>query len=198
MAVECFWLEPTARARVSLRRYAADSTCPRRGYHDAKVEVGVREDLVDEEGVVHSPLAATYAEDPRWPTLCACGYVFGEDDERQAFTERLYRRDDTGDETTLREAPPGAMWDAVWLPWKGPDGRCLVVKCPDGFDWVIDGVASNCTSREDKGHRCWLRTGTPPRITVGKNAPGQRTCGAGAGSIGTPGYHGFLRDGRFT
>jgi hypothetical protein len=97
----------------------------------------------------------------------------------------------------LRDAMPGAMWDADWMPdrFKGPDGRCLVVVCPDGYQWMIDGQASNCTRPDDSEHKCWVRHGEPPNITVDKNG---NTCQAGGGSIGTSGYHGFLRDGSFT
>ena len=198
MAVRCFWLEPTAHVRVSLRRYASDSKCPQRGgCHDARVPVDVREDLVDEDGVLRI-CRDEYPDDPRWPDACACGYVFGDDDARQVFTDLLYRRADTGAVLALADAPPGAMWDAVWWPDKGPDGRCLMVRCPDGRDWMIDGRANNCTSPNDAEHRCWVRTGEVPNITVGKSAPGQRTCSAGGGSIATQGYHGFLRDGAFT
>lgn len=196
MSVACFWLEPTGTVRVSLRRYASGSACPAGSYHNAKVPVGTRERLVV-DGVVGAVHAEEYDGDARWPTRCACGYVFGDDDPRQAFTDQLYRRD-TGELLALEDAPPGAMWDATWWPGKGPDGRCLKVRCPDGHDWMIDGTANNCTLPDDAEHRCWVRTGEPPRITVGKSAPGQRTCSAGAGSIATPGYHGFLRDGRFT
>jgi hypothetical protein len=48
---------------------------------------------------------------------------------------------------------------------------------------------------DDGEHRCWVRHGEPPRITVDKNGP---TCQAGAGSILAGDYHGFLRDGAFT
>jgi hypothetical protein len=83
---------------------------------------------------------------------------------------------------------------------KGPDGRCLVVVCPNGCEWMIDGPASNCTMPQDRGpfsssHRCWVRHGEPPNITVDKAG---RTCAAGAGSIQAGDYHGFLRDGAFT
>lgn len=200
MGVRCFWLEPTPQVRVFLRRYSTGSKCPHTGLgiHDVRVPANVREDLVDDEGVVHGLPAEAFECDPRWPTTCSCGYVFREDDVRQAFTSRLYRRADTGELLALANAPPGAMWDAEWWPDKGPDGRCLMVRCPDGHDWMIDGPANNCTLPDDREHRCWTRTGEPPRITVGKRAPGQRTCAAGAGSIATPGYHGFLRDGVFT
>jgi hypothetical protein len=77
---------------------------------------------------------------------------------------------------------------------QGFDGRCLVVKCPDGHEWMIDGIASNCTDRGNEAHRCWIRHGEPPVLTIDKNGP---TCGAGAGSILTPRFHGFLRGGEF-
>jgi hypothetical protein len=44
-------------------------------------------------------------------------------------------------------------------------------------------------------HKCWVRHGEPPNHTVDKRG---NTCGAGAGSILSGSYHGFLRDGSFT
>jgi hypothetical protein len=69
----------------------------------------------------------------------------------------------------------------------------LYVVLPNGHWWDIDGRASNCTLPTDKAHRCWVRHGVPPHITVDKNG---LTCSAGAGSILSDGYHGFLREGR--
>jgi len=60
---------------------------------------------------------------------------------------------------------------------------------------MIDGPANNCTRKDDPGqkhHHCWVRHGVPPSITVDKNGP---TCEAGAGSILTKNWHGFLRNG---
>jgi hypothetical protein len=60
---------------------------------------------------------------------------------------------------------------------------------------MIDGICSNCTDREDAlkgGHKCWVRHGDAPLITVDKNG---KTCGAGGGSILSGSYHGFLRNG---
>lgn len=100
-------------------------------------------------------------------------------------------------------APPVQPGDMFWVTFSTghcythdpPCERHLNVVCPDGHWWDIDGRASNCTMKDDKAHRCWVRHGEPPDITVDKNGP---TCAAGAGSIKTPGYHGFLRDGKFT
>jgi hypothetical protein len=69
------------------------------------------------------------------------------------------------------------------------------VKCPGGRDWIIDGRARNCSMPEDDTHRCWIRHGEPPAITVGK--AGGFTCAAG-GSIRAGRYHGFLVNGVFS
>lgn len=208
-ATRCFWLEPTGKMRRSLRRYVSSSDqgqkCPSpHGYHDASApidEVAIIEELRDgRRCIVNSYDAQDFLGDHRWPTACAgCGRAFEPDDQWQVFTKSLYRRSDTGEILTIREAPPGAIWDAWWYVdvegYGGPDGRCLVARCPDGHDWVIDGPASNCTMKGDTVHRCWIRHGEPPNLTVDKNGV---TCAAGAGSIATKGYHGFLKNGWFT
>lgn len=79
-------------------------------------------------------------------------------------------------------------------------GPQLSVICPNGVPWIIDSRASNCTMPDDLEHRCWIRHGEPPTITVDKNG---LTCAAGAGSIMAHGwnggfdYHGFLTNGEF-
>ena len=93
---------------------------------------------------------------------------------------------------------PGAMWFAVWQnknwDWNNETEPHLLVETPSGC-WDIDSRCGNCTMPDDKTHRCWIRHGTPPNITVDKNG---LTCQAGAGSIQTKGYHGFLQNGYFT
>lgn len=109
-------------------------------------------------------------------------------------TFTLWRRVDTGGMWPLHSAPPGAMWFAPWMSdhfTPGPDGNILVVRTPGG-DWVVDSRASNCGLPNDNEHKCWIRHGTVPNITVDKNG---KTCSAGAGSIQCGNYHGFLRDG---
>lgn len=196
-------LNPTNRIRRELRRYGGSvgdwtqKVCPKWGYyHNASTFLDVVEDTDKTNDWPRN--------DPRWPTTCDCGeYNFTEKDNWQLFTEHLYRRD-TGEEYTLRKAPPGAMWYADWLTegrpasgnlYRGPDGRCLVVVCPDGHQWMVDSRCSNCTLPDDNIHKCWVRHGTPPNITVDKNGV---TCAAGAGSIQTPTWHGFLRNGVLT
>jgi len=64
---------------------------------------------------------------------------------------------------------------------------------PNGIPWDIDSRAGNCALKDDRLHRCWVRTGEPPDVTVGKS--GGPTCAAGAGSIQGGDWHGFLRNG---
>lgn len=214
MTVACFMLDFANEAEWGLRRYtdykdASLPICPRDGgrwntSHGALLILGRHPAVIvtDSDGRVTMAVDSRTAQiewpaddDPRWPTHCECGFAFRDTDAHQRWTEMLYRRRDTGELTTLRNAPDGAMWDAMWYPWKGPDGRSLVTKCPGGSEWMIDGRASNCTLPNDDVHRCWIRHGEPPRLTVDKNG---LTCAAGAGSIQAGNYHGFLRDGVFT
>jgi len=226
MPVTCFLIEQTDRVQLSLRRYrqgtrwdaeigasvtTENGRCPLpHGYHNAATVIGEAPVLYQ----VHEDGHKTYArrpeedaigrDDPRWPATCACGEPFNADDAWQVFSDHIYRRVDNGEERQLRDwqKVPGAMWDAWyyhdWARMCGFDGRSMCVVCPDGHEWCIDGVASNCPIPEDRGHKCWLRTGEPPNLTVGKNVEGQRTCSAGGGSIATPGYHGFMTSGVFT
>lgn len=205
MRIPCFLLEPTERVLVSLRRYADEKkrgNCPRfpgkYSYHTALSVIGDEPAEYDERGYVCNGLkTAPPHDDPRWPTHCLCGYAFRDDDEWQRFTGILYRRTDTGEEMTIRDAPAGAMWyephyDELYVP-QGP--HCLVVKTPGG-EWCVDSQANNCTIPDDhrqERHHCWVRTGEPPNVTVGKD--GHPTCSAGAGSIQCGSYHGFLRNG---
>ena len=213
MPICCFWLEFANLCEWGLRRYTSfdkDVECTNGfHFHDGTVILGQHfaREIVDEGpshlGEVHlcvderiEKISWPPHDDPRWPRKCKrCAYQFTEDDQYQEWTSMLYRRSDNGELITLRESSPSAMWDAVWYPWKGPDGRSVVVKLPNGHEWSIDGRATNCTMPQDNEHHCWVRHGTPPKLTVDKNG---RTCQAGAGSVQGGDYHGFLRDGCFT
>jgi hypothetical protein len=164
------------------------------GYHNALILIG------DFQGEPPSSGPDPQADpaDQRWPAKCDhCDHVFGQKAFRGTHNHYLYRRSDNGELTTIDEATPGAMWWAPWLSdsehWRGFDGRTLVVRLPGRHDWIVDSVASNCTKPNDRTHRCWIRTGEPPNVTVGKS--GGNTCSAGAGSILTDKWHGFLRGG---
>lgn len=204
MGTRTFWLERTDQVAVGLRRYSRGDgglTCEG-GYHSALVYTGLEPADFGPEGYL--AVRPMVENDPRWPVGCErCGYEFTEDDEWQMWQELVYRRTDTDELRVLHqgapapEAPaaePGACWDAWWMPFgRGVDGIYLMVRCPDGHDWAVDSQASNCT-RPGEPHKCWIRHGDPRecRVTVDKNGD---TCSAGAGSIGTPNWHGFLRDG---
>ena len=112
-------------------------------------------------------------------------------------------RKDTGEQKErCRDFGVGAMWFAYWYPrnfeWDNETEPHLMVRCPNGpdstRDWDIDSRAANCGSPEDKLHRCWVRTGAPPLITVSKGQPGQ-SCVCGAGSIQLSNWHGMLENG---
>lgn len=194
MTVQCFFLEPTKKTKRWLRRYKSgvEYDCPTAGnftYHQTFVPLDVVE---GEEGTWEQ----IGREDPRWQNTCACGYAFAETDQWQVFTDGVYRRTDTGEELALRDAPAGAMWYATWLPknmyWDNKTDDHLCVRLPDGTDWCVDSRCNNCTLPDDRLHRCWVRAGEPPTVTVGKSGV---TCAAGAGSIQSPGWHGFLVNG---
>lgn len=212
---KCFLLHPIAKRRQWLRRftYSSDLRCPAhqdRG-HDASVRI--------EDFDCPVPLKLTYEADrpadlyggdPRWPARCQCGYEFRPEDQRQLFDLRVYA-DDDGKEYLIHPdpkmagvAPAGAMWWEWWMhttdgmcPWRDncdPRGH-LIVRLPNGNDWDIMSQASNCTLKWDRNHFCWVMHGEPPGVTVDKSG---RTCAAGAGSILSGNYHGFLRDGQLT
>jgi hypothetical protein len=193
--IQCFVLEPTDKVRLELRRYngseAAGCPDPVWKYHNANV-LFTAPDGSDSWPLrmsgEHDGCTASYEneapphDDPRWPTKCdKCDYLFAEKDYWQVFQNRLYRRADTGELYTPRNAPPGAMYDAAsWYPpsfGRGPDGRALIVCLPPGGGddyWFVDGPSSNGNG--------WTRTGEWPNVTANP-------------SILTRNYHGFLRAG---
>ena len=193
--IKCFWLEPTAEAQISLRRYRGytkdTGPCPASGlkYHNASTIVVPRIPLpLDKPHGTGLLSHEDYPHDhPSWPKACPCGYAFQESDSWQVNTQRLFVARGTKEAAQYdgklfipSEAPLGAMWDADWYETKGPDGRCIVVKTPGG-EWIVDYPC-----RDGKG---WQRTGEPPELTA------RPSIGIG----GEPGrgwkYHGFLTDG---
>lgn len=197
--IRCFMVELTGQVGVWRRRYrssAVDVPCGSgASYCDARTFVGNVDGVVARRHVLEE-------EDPAlaalWPAKCdLCGYVFAADDRRQIFTCRLAREAGTeGPDFPMNELPAGAMYYVDQISERsfyplGPDGRSLMVKTPGG-EWCVDSRASNCTRRDDDRHRCWVRHGMPPLVTVDKVGD---TCAAGAGSIGCGSYHGFLRGG---
>jgi hypothetical protein len=78
------------------------------------------------------------------------------------------------------------------MGWTNCDGNHLLVTLPDRSIWDVDSRANNCSRPNDTEHRCWVRDGKIPKITAGKDG---NTCSAGAGSIQSGSWHGFLRNG---
>lgn len=192
--IPCFVVTPTAEAVRSLRRYVAGrQDCPGPyKFHNASVDIG-REPFPENRvvifegeadlGIVNGFQDTEFeAADRRWPKVCAgCSYEFNWHDQWQCNVTRLFAGGPSESTWigTLREAPPGAIWEATWLGknYRGPDGRSIVVKLPDGTDWIVDAETA-------QGGR-WTRTGEIPRISV-------------TPSVDTGRYHGFLRDGMIT
>jgi hypothetical protein len=215
-SVSCFVIEATNLIRVSLRRHKTG--CSKHAYCNAQVLIGDVK-FSAEMSLYRTSNGPIQLSDPRWPAVCEhCGKPFKDDDPKQYFTEHLYRRVGTGELYTLHTAPVGAMWYAEsFNEWysnkKGPDGRSLVVRTPGG-DWCPDDRASNCDSPcancrvpykqhaaqgcgsycdSQPAHKCWVRHGEAPNVTVDKNG---HTCGAGGGSYEANGWHGFLQNGQ--
>lgn len=211
----CFLLQPTDRLRLYLRRFAPKSDCPVKGrhgsYHNAMKAAGecTREEWAarhakpDDESRLwtesYADLGTPPPDDPRWPALCDCGYAFQPGDTYQLSCDGLWIDPRTGRELVRAEFPPGAMFDAEWLkPWyAGPDGLSLCVILPNGDEWHVDGVASNCELAKHAGRPagkwCWQRSGTPPNVTVARTSC--PNCGVGGGSIRSGDYHGYLTGG---
>lgn len=204
-----FWTERTGEAVRSLRRYTLQDEgvppCADGGlFHNATVTLEGLHPLTLNGAYIAIVEVDDYYQDPRWPTVCSkCGtYTFTDTAYWHVGQEPMMRAIARNEQWPQRDLPAGAMYDADWLPtsWKGADGIGLTVTLPDGTDWHVDSRASNCTLKDDDPdytkHKCWQRKGDPradpPVVTVSKDGP---TCAAGAGSIASPGYHGFLVDG---
>jgi hypothetical protein len=184
--IQCFLVTPTDRVERQLRRFVFSrnvaTSCPGRfGYHNGHAPFTEGKCVWDAVAEVYrfpDDADTPPHDDPRWPAKCdECSYQFREADEWQLYREVIFVRPDTGETMTLRNCPPGAVWDAVWYPDKGPDGRSLCVALPpNGGDdhWHIDGFSQS-------GGK-WSRTGTGANLTV-------------TPSILTPRYHGFLTGG---
>lgn len=138
------------------------------------------------------------------PESKACPKCNGLAEFSSAGSRRVMVRLDNGQEIDRVTKHPGACYEErqpyydrrTRAKRTGPDGRVLTVICPDGRPWTIDSRASNCTMPQDNDHYCWVRTGSPETGDLSVHKDGH-TCGAGAGSIDTGSYHGFLREGVF-
>ena len=191
-------MEETGDVHVRLRRFVFEKDdgrppCPGpRGYHNAHSEVVARMvEKVDARGIVREVPASDFEGNPSWPTTCMaeeCSYEFVQDDQWQAWTDRIYRRPDTGEEFDAKALPVGSLFDARWFPdaWKGADGIAMVCVLPPqaedtrGHWWNADGPSSSGGG--------WNRQGDPRHPETVTVSP----------SILTNEYHGFLQAGFLT
>lgn len=210
--------------RASLRIYWGDSECPNccgkgsPGYHNSHVQL--MDDMDPNADNVGGEIS-DYPDD-RWPMkcdhceatvpvvadvlcTCGCGEMVRPDGapRRQIFRKTLYG---TPDGSWIGEPQPGDLFFADWYHsggtqchyWNNCTGQHLICILPNGDTWDTNSRASNCTMQEDKTHRCWVVKGDPSKgepVHVSKEGP---TCAAGAGSIVSGNYHGFLHHGQLT
>ena len=158
--------------RIWLRVYW-DGKCNTGSYHNAIKFVMDMKACV--EFGPHRKKISDYSE---WPIRYSdCQEIVPETANKQVFSERLYN-------TQSGKPEPGDLYFTTWLPenyyWDNHKGPMLMAVCPSGDEWNIDSRASNCGLPDDRLHRCWVRHGEPPLLTVDKNG---LTCNAGAGSI---------------
>jgi len=198
MDINCFLIVPdgTTHRYISMQGHNPDACYG----HPHRASIRLADGLVtDNESSWHMRTPHTMPPSS-FPVKCdACDYMFQWDNDTYILDIRhVWVRNDSREFCcdSIHSAPPGAMWFADWmedmLNYCGPDGKCLCVMTPGGI-WHIDSRASNCGLPEDNIHKCWVRHGDAPDITVDKAG---NTCNAGAGSISLPGYHGFLRAGK--
>jgi hypothetical protein len=178
-----------------------EDSCGKSKLHDARIH------LLDTPKTSCWDAGGREADYPRdrWPTKCdTCGQAvpfgsprwFYKSDgvvlEQQLLRKPLFN-------TNSGDPEPG---DLFWQDYLHHEGRCifwdncnhqhLFGVLPNDHWWDIDSRASNCTLKDDRNHRCWIRHGQPPRVHVDKNG---LSCQAGSGSISVPGWHGFLHNG---
>jgi hypothetical protein len=197
MPIQTFWTEATGRMVLGLRRFTfsdrpnpGDGRCPSYGFgHNSKTMIGEAPERRNERGNRESVSHHHYRGDSRWPLTCehCSSYSFTDDDQWQVWTEAIYRSMD-GREWPQRDLPPGALYDAWWLPdsYKGADGIHLAVTLPTrNSPWFADGPAT--------GGGRWTRTGDPrnpanlsisPSIAAGDpNKPDHYHSWLGAGGV---------------
>jgi len=189
----CFWLESTGRVKHSLLVIDLKSDCAGRPgkpcramKHAAEYATKVDENGIPEWVGSHMP----DDNDPSWPGSCdVCNRTFCGEVMRSTCQELIYI-DEVGNETTLREAQFGAMWNEPGRGVTGPDGICLMVKTPGG-DWCVDGPSWE--NGVKKHEHAWKRTGKIPVVTA---TPSIHILSTGYdGAERSTIYHGWLREG---
>jgi len=203
--------------------YVGKNTCSnsygrgKPGAHDAMLSLG--ESLTGRRELCLGGHVDDYA-DSNWPTACDhCGEAapvvpaansFGDmQKDGWVLEHQVYRQTLYGTLDGSWYGLPG-IGDMFFEDWYGcameRDGRCLygwtnclephlIVIMPTEHRWDLSGRASNCTMKDDTTHRCWVRHGNPAKGELVHVDKAGVTCGAGAGSLAIPGWHGFLHQG---
>jgi hypothetical protein len=200
MPVKCFFIESTGNAREETVR-TENGVCRLTGaeYHRATQAFRTFAFVPNR---TWPEFVADWSDKSQWPDRCGCGHIFTSACRDSVGGAEEWKRLDTGEaKQSIAEFPVGAMWLAKWYrniktglygwDWDNQTEPPLCVRTPGG-DWIIDSRANNCTLPNERTHRCWIRHGVPPQITVDKAG---FTCNAGAGSIQCGSYHGFLQNG---
>lgn len=189
--VKVFFCVPTGMVEYYYGRVGKEPAVCSGGIHSARKPLGTMPK--DQQPKGWPPVS-----DPAWPTACdKCGAELSDDNStRHSGGRTLFKRYDNGEPIEPYKVVGAVIEDREYGPF-GHDGRSLICTVPGPHPWHIDSRANNCTMPKDDVHRCWVRTGKPEDGTlhVGKSAPGQTTCKAGAGSIQTGQWHGFLHHG---
>ncbi len=214
----CYWLEPTGRVRLSLRRFTFSVSegdeddgrhhdCPEgESGCDASVELVTFLPLRFDDGEYGRTMrevprsARPLARDPRWPDACEhCREPFPRRAMRQVNQAEEYRRSDSDTLVYMRrpygEENAGALLDGWWLHRRlSEDGQGYVG--PDGIALIAicpNGYPWELDGPATGGGR-WTRTGDPrdpPSLTVSPSI-------AIVDPASPKHYHGFLQAGSFT
>lgn len=196
-----FWVKPSAFQLETVSAYAfRQAPCPaaRHGLASCMAELVVQRSPVEGPALTYQQLSESF---PLLKACAACGRAVDSTWSFSTGRRRLWFRPEAPDD--LREHPedfgPGAVHEADWLArfahswWDDwPEGKAPIVIQTPGGGWMPESRANNCTLKDDRLHRCWVLHGEGLNLTADKNG---RTCSAGAGSILSGGWHGWLSNG---
>lgn len=190
MGIKCYMIEESNEFHVTAT--AMWGACSGRGA--GRTHVAERDVYIGEKREALVYFGKGLRNIPPMLSICTvCGSNGGRLVPDTLSVGSSFIRKDTGEmHRFAHQFSPGAMWYATWLEkypaWDNQTGPPLCVMTPGG-EWNIDSRAHNCSRPLDKLHRCWVRRGLAPDITVDKFG---NTCDAGAGSILAGTWHGYL------
>lgn len=198
MPTALFWVEETDEVELSLRRFTfgSEGFCRKVGTIDVGHSCSRRlkgrwKASRTDEGFLDLREPSEFRT-RRWPGPCeSCGESF-RSARRQVNQERVYRAAD-GREWRMDDLPPGACFDAHWLPeaWKSPGGIGLSIVVPLGIPaekWIADHHIWHPYAPATGGGNWDVTWPNPPDVSALQASPS-----IAHGGAGTPGYyHGWL------